>query len=494
MTQPTDQIWPHNFQPSPGREQPAQAPLRIPASVLDLFYLRPSTANAAELAAVIGCLKGDLELVVGDQIGALPEELQAQIRAADVSRRGVFRAITARELYVAALDAVDQDMRVAGLNDALHLYVRMQAQAAPGGGAMRTVGLSQAGQLTIGRLDLLRAFLDGAEHVFQSSADAGAHVYHLMLPAAPLAEIERGSGIVLVYPILDPLVLNSVDNSFVVMRIAYDLLVRLQQDMLGEQHGHAFGSAQLPVPSRRRLEAELQADGYAIVGDTAEQQAQPRADGQASSLLQRLRSLAQQWSAPRIALPPQARPEDYLRLIGGVLPAISTPEDLAVAEALARLVEARASPAHGRSAPPLVGPRQPVQPSVPSSPPARQSAARPTTKHSWSQDFAAPPAPQPASGAAWWEQQGATAYTGETQKLTPADATAHAAQLLSSKDDWMQDFLAEQGAQAQRAPGPQRAAAQPARSWSSDFAGGAQPKQPEQPDDDWVGDFGPQKP
>lgn len=74
--------------------------------------------------------------MVGDAIQALPE-ISARRRAAEVSRRGAFRALTVRELYIATLDAVDQEARVAGFNDALYLYGRMQAriQRATGCGA-----------------------------------------------------------------------------------------------------------------------------------------------------------------------------------------------------------------------------------------------------------------------------------------------------------------------------------------------------------------------
>ncbi|KPV54634.1 hypothetical protein SE17_02555 [Kouleothrix aurantiaca] len=479
--------------------------MRIPATLLDLFYLRSAPDSPAELTAVVGCLQGDIGVVVGDAMQALPEDIRGQIRAAEVSRRGVFRALAVRELYITTLDAVDQEARVAGFNDALYLYGRMQACIRWDRHQARTTPLNNEGRLMVGRLDLLQAYLEGSAHAFQSLIEAETTAYHFMLPVEPTANVVQGSGIALVYPILDPLISNSIDNSFVVMRIVYDLLLRLQQDMVQEQHRHAFVTAEIPVPSRQRLEAELQADGYAIRGDVAEQQINQPHDPQANTWLQRLRALAQQWAAPQIKLPPQATPRDYLQLIADVLPAIRTSEDTAMAQALANLLEARVTPV-----------RQPLIAQIPAQPRADRSTAPsgrrkyappivsavpPMPKQDWSRDFVRPADsprqnPQPSTRR---PAGGIPGYTGVTQKLTPdqlawwqrSEGTTPATEMqgLTSKDDWIQDFLAEKSTGI--APAPVADTLPATDNWSDDFASSNATKQPNVPENQWSDDFEP---
>lgn len=508
MSQPPPVIWPNHFQPRPGQEQsPPEAPVRIPATLLDLFYLRNAPDSPAELTAVVGCLQGDIDVLVGDAMQALPEDIRGQIRAAEVSRRGAFRALTVRELYIATLDAVDQEARVAGFNDALYLYGRMQALITCDMVAARTTPLNNEGRFTIGRLDLFHAYIEGVTHAFQSPAEAAAVAYHFMLPVEPAANVARGSGVALVYPILDPLIFSSIDNTFVVMRIIYDLLVRLQQDMVQEQHRHSFATAEIPVPSRQRLEGELQADGYAIRGNVAEQQLNQPHDPQANTWLHRLRALAQQWSAPQIMLPPQATPRDYLRLIADVLPAIRTPEDITMAQALANLLAVRVTPVQQS---PIAQP--PAQPradrsTAPAAPqrhaPPRVSSVPPAPKQDWSRDFARPAAPtgqnpQPSIG---FPAGGMPAYTGKTQKLTPdqlawwqrLDGTTHANEApgLTSKDDWTQDFLAEHGAEVARVSTAAADKSPAIDDWSKDFGSPNVTKPPKAPENQWSDDFEP---
>jgi hypothetical protein len=506
MPQPNHLIWPNHFHPRPGQEQaPTKAPVRIPATLLDLFYLRNAPDRPTELTAVVGCLQGDLDVRVGDAIHSLPEDIRRQIRAAEVSRRGVFRALTVRELYIATLDAVDQEAHVAGFNDALYLYGRMQARIMCGMGATGATPLNNEGRFTLGRIDLLHAYLEGVRHAFQSPVETAAVAYHFMVPTEPALNIVQGSGIALVYPILDPLISNSIDNTFVVVRIIYDLLVRLQQDMVQEQHRHSFATVEIPVPSRQRLEAELQADGYAIRGDVAEQQINQPHDPRANIWLQRLRALAQQWSAPQIRLPPQATPQDYLQLIADVLPAIRTSEDTAMTQALANLLEARVTPVQQ----PLIA-QPPAQPRADRSTapsgrgkyePPIVSAVPPMPKQDWSRDFVRPADsprqnPQPSTRRL---EGGIPVYTGVTRKLTPdqlawwqrSDGTTPATEMqgLTSKDDWIRDFLAEKSTGI--APAPVADTLPATDNWSEDFASSNATKQPNAPENQWSNDFEP---
>ena len=262
MNQPGTRLWPMYFQPWPTQVEPAIQPaLRIPATVVDLFSIRDPESGRAERVAIIACLEGSIDVVAAPASQALDHAIQDQIQISEVNRRGRFRQITAAELYITTLDAVEQEIQTPGFNDAVYLYGRIQARISFSHGRTHVTRLDNAGRFAVGRLDVLYACKEMAAHVFHSPDGNDEQLYHLMIPAASADEIAYGRGVVLMYPLLDTLGSANVGNTVVVMRTAYDLLARLQQDMIAEQHRHPFTNAVVPIPNRRRLERELEADG-----------------------------------------------------------------------------------------------------------------------------------------------------------------------------------------------------------------------------------------
>jgi hypothetical protein len=260
-------VWPRYFQPRPGQESPPTGELlRIPANLIDVFYLRSSERESTNLICVVGCLGGGIDVVHGEHINDLPHTIQSQLQTVQVSRRNRFRAITASELHVFSLDATEQQARSEGFNDAVYLYGKMHEKLTTNLGGVQSVDLSNEGTLKVGRLDLLHALRQSPESSFHNPDTPDETMYHLLVPAASVLEVENGQGLTFVYPILDPKEFKRTDNSVIVKRIAYDILSKLQQDMLKQGSQHPFTKQVIPVPSLFRLEVDLANDGYEIKG------------------------------------------------------------------------------------------------------------------------------------------------------------------------------------------------------------------------------------
>lgn len=452
------------FQPRTGQEQSsATTARRLPQRVLDMFYVRPTAEAPVELLAVIGCLVGgDLLVATGATLATLPEAIRNQWQTVQVSQRGLFRTLTANELYIFTLEAMEQSANTAGFNDAITLYGRIQAKISAGAGQFQLTPLTCEGRLTVGRLDLLNAYHSALPYVFLNPETQHEKMYQLLLPGAGWQTIAHGRSAVLVYPMLATEVAHRFDNTVFTMRIVYDLLSRLQQEMVEAALHHPFITYNLPVPSRRRLEHELMLAQYTIQGDIAvKQSSQDTQDAaQPRSWLAHLRHLAQRWSAPKIWLPPQATPEHYEELIATVLPVVTRPEDQAMAQAVARLLTApmvsdqpslapTPAPIHFDQA---ARPPDAVQPSI-APLPATTTALR--DRATWSSDFAAPATPERALHTPKWRED------------FNADAQPSTARLLTTNEEEWPAFL---NATSANPPPPATPPVNPKQAeWSQDF-------------------------
>lgn len=468
--------WPPYFQPRRGQENPlTEESVRSTASLVDMFYFRDVESQAVELVVVLGCLGGGLTVITGEAISTLSSDLQGQVGSVEASRRGQFRAITAGPLYLMTLEAVEQQVQVEGFNDAVYLYGQMQARLSADQGRVEITPLANEGRLTVGRLDVLHAYRESLAHVFQNPYDADERMVHLLLPGAPISDIQQGRGLVLVYPVLDPQMFDRADNTVIVMRIVYDLLSRLQAELSLRPGQSPLAATPLPVPSRRRLEVELRLAGYDIEGDEAIRSSDPRPPGQEEpGLLDRLRRMAARWTAERMTLPPQATPQDYRAIIRRVLPAIATPADDRMMQTLSASMQAQASPAEKSAAQPEPLPSPPRSPH--SSPAPRRPAG--ADRADWARDFERPAVPsrRRAAQPEWWRD-----FAGEAADSTQAKA-------ITSRTDWLVDLQAEHGLlPASSAGGPEPAGRD---DWSQDFQELNKPKPTASPPaSEWEGDF-----
>lgn len=461
--QPDHHLWPPFFLPAPGQgSEGARAAtderLRIPATLIDLFYLQSPITGAFELTAVAGCLGGSILVVSGALIPTLSDDLQIQIKTVEVNCRGIFRAIFANEVYVACLDAVEQDVKAQGFNDAIYIFSRMQARLAAGQPVQL---LTSQGRLTVGRFDLLHAYRQSLDDAFPNLLAPDEAMYHLLLPAAPLHALQHGYGLVLVYPLLDPMMISGADNSYIVMRLVYEVLVRFQQDMIDAGLEHSFCRLVLPVPSRDRLETELAADGYAINGDYAARQTRSD-DPQQGTFIARLRQLARHWNEPNILLPAQATPQDYRDIIDDLLASVGTADDQAMAAALSATLRPNVS---AQQATPTTV--QPARPNLVEPVAAPTIPQQPSAQHEWLDDFGVKPASaEPPTLDTFADDLSFSSAGRPTVKLVDSEARR------PEPDEWASDFPGEADQRRQK-PRPVNTdtpeQTPPADDWSKDF-------------------------
>jgi hypothetical protein len=258
--------WPPYAQPT-AAARPGPA-LPMATALVDLFYLQRHLAATRERVAVCACLGGTLLVTLEPQFGALPAPLQQAITRAEVTQRGQFRTLVARELFIGTFAAMEQLAATEGLNDSVTVFCQAQALIQMDG--QPTVeATNQDGHCTIGRLDLLWAYSQSLAARFAMPGSEPAWAYHLLVPLAPAPQISQGGGLGLLYPVLDPAHFHNLDTGTILLRIGYELLLHLQHDLAAVQPDHPFAVQALPVPSRQRLEAELVADGYQVQGDLA---------------------------------------------------------------------------------------------------------------------------------------------------------------------------------------------------------------------------------
>lgn len=423
--------WPPYFQPG---DETDSADLRIPASILDIFYLRPAPHSPTYLAAVVGCMGGHLDVFIGDAIHQLPKELIGQVQAIQASHRDQFRILTAQVLDLFTLEAMEQEVQAAGFNDAVYLFGQMQARIEISGEGANSQRLQTIGRLTVGRLDLLHSFRESVAHVFTDPHNPNEEMYHLLIPAGPATDIQQGKHLALLYPILDPLLFGRAHNTFIVMRLAYDLLLALQEDMVQAGSSHPFVRQALPVPSRKRLKEELERDGYEVKGDVAIKKFQVKPQPGQIQFLIRLRQAAQTWLGERITLPPQATPTDYKGLIDRLLKDITTTADKTMMTTmLERVAYPTAPPPPKQAQPP---PRQ-VQPPPPKPtlPPARHPRRPANPQAEWAQDFDPPQTSTRHKEAQNWGQDFAE---------IPLSSPKNKPSITSTLSDWAEDEMAEQ--------------------------------------------------
>ncbi|HEY1012888.1 MAG TPA: hypothetical protein VGE07_09320 [Herpetosiphonaceae bacterium] len=420
-----------------------------------MFYLQATPAQAPDLICVLACLGGSLLVVRSADRTTLAADLQAQIQAAEVNRRGQFRVLHSDELWVATIDALEQDVNVAGYNDAVTLYGRMHAVVR---GRTPTIqALATDVRMMVGRLDLLYGWRIGLAAPFQHPVRGDEVLLHALIPVAPCVTIEQRRGLTLLYPLLDPSRVQNLDNRPLTLGIIYDLLAQLQHDLASVQPDHRLARLVIPVPSRQQLEADLQNDGYAIRGDVAVRQSAAAGGSAPTSLLGRMRQWAATWSAASIPLPPQATLPLYSQLIDDVLQAITTPPDLAMIAALRQCLLPSTAPA----AAPSPGPRAPAPATTGRrSPPSPQRPQ--ATAGGWAADFTRAPVPPPPT-APWWQD---------------FERAAHPQSTITTTTDWSPPGPAADGPAAE---GPV--------AWRQDFDAPPAPAPPAAEPDDWARDF-----
>lgn len=172
--------WPPYIQPQPGHEIPVSPGMHMPAGLVDIFYLRGAGRHHPERILVLSCLGGSLMVVPATDIHSLPATIQAQIRAVEINQRHEFRTIHAQELWVATLDAIEQEQEAQGYNDAVVIYSRIQAQCVADGRVVQIQPLANESQILVGRLDFLYGWRVGVGAPFRQGEE---QIIHCLVPA-----------------------------------------------------------------------------------------------------------------------------------------------------------------------------------------------------------------------------------------------------------------------------------------------------------------------
>ncbi len=325
--------WPSHFEAT--LSTPPDASLVTPGvTLVDLFYLQ-SDQGQVILTAIGADDKGRLGAVFEPGFYTMPATLRQQIRVTLISRRSALRTIVANELHVMGSDANEQ-LAMAGLNDPVRMFGTLWCVLQCNEAGWHVHHAGQTGALFLGRMDVLSGFVLGFKRAWRDTDTGTRYVSHLMLPGAPVENIESGRGLMLVYPHLPAADHDNtalVENTAVMMRFVYELLSRLQADLRAAKSKLSLATGVLPVPNRKRLETELEADGYVINGDLAicKHRAPPP---DAASMLSRIRTWATAWEQEKLTLPPQASPGDYARLCTLAVPKASDAFALAMQAAM----------------------------------------------------------------------------------------------------------------------------------------------------------------
>lgn len=423
---------PRYFVPRAGDPEPAP-PLRGPllTHVRDVFRVGGRGRSVREVAVVTD-RQNALHWV--DDVASLPAELRAQVHHHEMLSRKPPRHLDVGEVWLLALQLVEQPGDAPGLDDPIWLYGRLFGPfPTPADGPTGGAAVMVDGQLTVTRSDVLAGFARGGTDALHVAATPPARALHAMLPADREEEIERGKGVVLCYPMV-PAELGATDagNEALVAQLLHDVLAATAADAKNHGHRHPLAAMKhLPVPSRDDVERELDAKGWDVTGDVAVRRSDATKKGSLGGFLSSVFGVPDHM---RLELPPEGTLDDFLRLAELSLPHFPGYPDRRASAVAARTV-------HGqpRAEPPRVThvPR-PSTVVTPPPPAPRKAAPAPPSK----------PAPRPATKPAGphWMKDFVQQHADPHPRLTPvaprppARRERGASPATPSIPDWMKDF------------------------------------------------------
>jgi hypothetical protein len=253
----------------------------MPASApLPRFFVadrppRPLERSAAGLHAIDLFRRGEETWAVTvDAAGGLALHDAAARAALDPGVRrtlnaqemlGPPREVVAEELFLFALERVEQPANVPGLNDPVEAYGTLFGPFPSDDPA------ATRGHLAATRADILDGVLLGSMTPFHLAGPLGGErgVVPVPLAGEDAEALVLGRGVVLAYPVPPDLVdLGGVAHDLLARAVLHDLLSALRDDQAEEGTG-TLPSREVPPPSRAALEASLAARGFRVDGDTA---------------------------------------------------------------------------------------------------------------------------------------------------------------------------------------------------------------------------------
>ena len=234
--------------------------------IVDQFVV--GDTRAPRRCAVARDLGGAL-LLVDESVIQSDVSLRGQLVKNELARQGrPPRILAGRELWLFAMELLEQPGDAVGVNDPIHIYGTLFGPFPTMGDT--TAAHAQDGQLTVTRGDLLRGLLASEGEPFSLADSHGGRVLHALLPGDTDDVIVDGRGMLLAYPLF-PLEggRSAGGNEALVCQLICEVVHGLQADLREQQQAHPFCQNLLPVLVRDALERELEADGFRIDGDIA---------------------------------------------------------------------------------------------------------------------------------------------------------------------------------------------------------------------------------
>jgi hypothetical protein len=307
---------------------------RFPEKLLDIINIKDPYSNAVETVAVFACMGDMIDVALVDQVS---HTVANQVQEMQVSKRDTFRCIEADEVDFFSGNGISQEIEHHGYNDPVKIYATIGARAKWSFGKFSIVPTLHKGILTSGRLDVLQAVLE-SQKKRSLFGESRATISQLTLPTRKPQHISKNKGIGIVYPIVDTHLIGQFGNVDIIHRIAFDILTKLKAELQADNHSGLQLLDHLPVPNRKRLEADLQAEGYDIHGNVAVKK--NGGDPAQTGFLANLRKLLPEWNESKITLPAQGSAKDYEKIITRVIQHIASPRDQeAMQQVLARIFD-----------------------------------------------------------------------------------------------------------------------------------------------------------
>ncbi len=236
--------------------------------IIDSFIV--GGRHISEMDCVVGVdAGGDLQVCGPADIREMDEVLQGQLAFNELSATAGRRLLSISKFFLFACQLVEQPGDSPGINDPVYLYGKLF-------GPFPEFGFNGIeGQLTVTRADILNGLIEGGKYAFTYAVGTNhallpTKCHHFMVPCDNDAELAKGSGVVIVYPLpTAELAANDPSNELTTKQILFDILQALQKDLHKNNLHSRFTEIELPVPSMSALKNNLEQRGYAIKGNTA---------------------------------------------------------------------------------------------------------------------------------------------------------------------------------------------------------------------------------
>lgn len=259
---------PRYFVARGGAQAPESAEVAPILQIIDSFIV--GGRHISEMDCVVGVdAGGDLQICGPADVRGMDEVLQGQLAFNELSATAGRRLLSVSKFHLFACQLVEQPGDSPGINDPVYLYGKLFGPFPESG----FNGIE--GQLTVTRADILSGMIEGSKYGFTYAVGTNHAVlptkcHHFMVPCDNDADLARGAGVVIVYPLpTAELAANDPSNEMTTKQILFDILQSLQKDLLKNNIHSRFSDVQLPVPSMSALRYNLEQRGYAIKGNTA---------------------------------------------------------------------------------------------------------------------------------------------------------------------------------------------------------------------------------